>query len=208
MIFIEDGQVWESFVYVPKKPIAINPDGSWNTQKVCELVVKAKAGDEQAIMQLFEQYQYLWKKEITGFVEDMLGYEDAQQEAFYIFMISLKSFDNIDKGAFTGYYQMSLRNHLALLTGKERDEKKQWLFSLDARDDEGNLLHDIADVPCSEMLNYRNIKKLLTDLEYKVLVAHYVYGISYKVIAKHYGLTIKYLWNLSSSLKKKLKVLL
>ena len=38
-----------SFVYVPKKPIALNPDGSLNTEKVCELVVKAKAGDNKAL---------------------------------------------------------------------------------------------------------------------------------------------------------------
>ena len=208
MLFTEDGQVWESFVYVPKKPIALNPDGSWNTEKVCELVVKAKAGDEQAIMQLFEQYQNLWKKEITSFVEDMLGYEDAQQEAFYILMRSLKFYDNPSPRAFTNYFVTTLHIKLMEITGRAKDERKQWLFSLDEVDDEGNLIHNLPDIQDEVIPDYSNIRRVLTDFEYKVVIAHYVWEVSFKDIAEHFKLTHQYIRLVNMSIKKKLKVLL
>lgn len=210
MKFEENGKEWESFIYVPKQPVAVNPDGSWNTQKVCELIVKAKAGDETATMQLFEQYQYLWKKSITSFVEDMLSYEDAQQEAFYIFMVALQSFQSEDLLAFTGYYKTALHNHLTNLTGKMYDEQKEWLYSLDEVDEEGNPLHDLEDNSQSQVDTemFPRVRPLLSAIEYKVVLAHYHMGLTLKEIAKLLNNNYDYIREVNAKAIKKLKVLL
>lgn len=209
MKFAENNKEWESFVYLPKKPVAILKDGSWDKEKVQDLILRAKSGEETAQMQLFEQYQYRWKKAITGFVEDMLSYEDAQQEAFYIFMVALQSFDSDDLLAFTGYYQKALVNHLMKLTGKARDEQKEWLYSLDEVDEEGNLLHDVADNTQGDFEQelFPRVKELLTPVEYKIVVAHYHMGIDLKTIAKHYGLTYQYVRLVNAHAKEKLQTL-
>ena len=209
MLFIEDGQVWESFVYVPKKPIAINPDGSWNTQKVCELVVKAKAGDEQAIMQLFEQYQYLWKATINGFTKAMIEYEDAQQDVFVTFMEALNSFHEDNPDAFSGYLKSALDYSLTKKTVEEYVYKKHILFSLDERDENGNLMHDLPDTSVQEYIpDFKNIRKMLNKREYGIVIAHYYFGIPLQRIARHYKISYKHIRVRISEIRKKLKVLL
>ena len=210
MLFTENGQVWESFVYVPKKPIARNEqDGTYDARVVNELVVKAKAGDNEAQMLLFEQFQYLWKKEITSFVDDMLTYEDAQQEAFYALMISLRGFSDPDVGHFTNYFISSLHNHLIGLTGKVKADRDMLAYSLDERDEEGNLIHDLPDTSIQECIpDFKNIRKVLTEKEYRIVIAHYYLGYSLPKIAKHYGFTYDYMRKVTKLIRRKLKVLL
>lgn len=208
MLFTENGETWESFIYVPKKPIGINPDGTWNYEIVAKLIQEAKQDKEQAIMQLFEQYQYMWKKEITDFVEDMLTYEDAQQEAFYVFLLCLKAFDNTDIKCFVIYYQTALHNYLTELTGKEKDYLKELLFSLDERDEEGNLKHDLKDKEKEELDLFPSIKNLLDQREYQIIIAHYWLNIPLTSITKHLELSYQYIKELNLKAKEKLKVLI
>ena len=206
MLFIEDNQVWESFVYVPKKPIAINPDGSWNTQKVCELVVKAKAGDEQAIMQLFEQYQYLWKATVKAMIKDGIEYEDAQQDVFVTLMEALQNFNNSPE-VFSGYYEAALGITLIKKTVQESKHRKN-VCSLDERDENGNLKHEVSITEIEGMTDLGNVRRLLTDIEFKVVVAHYLWDVDFKTIAEHFDLTPQYMRLLNMWAKEKLKVLL
>lgn len=208
MLFTENGETWESFVYIPKKPIGINPDGTWNYEIVAKLIQEAKQGKEQAIMQLFEQYQYMWKKEITDFVEDMLTYEDAQQEAFYVYLICLKAFDNTDIKCFFNYYQTALHNYLTELTGKEKDYQKELLFSLDERDEEGNLKHDLKDKEKEELDLFPRIKNMLEQREYQIIIAHYWWNIPLTSIAKYLKLSYQYVKELNIKAKEELKALL
>ena len=209
MLFQENNQVWESFVYVPQKPIAINPDGSWNMDVVSDLILKAKAGDNEAQMLLFEQYQYLWKKKITKFVDDMLSYEDAQQEAFYIFLYSLKSFKSDSVTAFTGYYEKALHNHLTRLTGKVKDEQRLWLFSLDESNEDGSRKHDIEEQEYmdNEVRIYPRVRRILDFMEFRIIIAHYVFDLKLSEIARVVGYSLPSVKRICARAKEKLKTL-
>ncbi len=208
MLFTENGETWESFVYVPKKPIGINPDGTWNYEIVAKLIAAAQKGDNNAQIKLFEQYQYMWKKEITGFVEDMLTYEDAQQEAFYILMKCLITYQNRERAYFLNYYMTALHTHLMEISGNEKALKERCFFSLDEEDENGNQLHSLQDYGSKDITDFSNIKALLTDMEYKIIIAHYYYDIGLKDIAKHYNLSYQYIRLLNSHAIKKLEILI
>ena len=209
MLFIEDGQVWESFVYVPKKPIARNKqDGTYDASVVNELVIRAKAGDNEAQMLLFEQFQYKWKKEITSFVDEMLTYEDAQQEAFYALMISLRGFSDPDVGHFTNYFMSSLHNHLIGLTGKVKADREMLAYSLDERDEEGNLIHDLPERETEIIPEFPRVKALLTDLEYRFIITRYYFDFSMLQVSRYLGYSYDYVREVNSRAVNKLKVLL
>ena len=208
MLFVDNNQVWESFIYVPKKPVAINSDGSWNMAVVSDLILKAKAGDNEAQMLLFEQYQYLWKKKITKFVDDMLSYEDAQQEAFYIFLYSLKSFKSDTVTAFTGYYEKALHNHLTRLTGKVKDEQRLWLFSLDESNEDGSRKHDIEEQEYmdNEVWIYPRVRRVLDFMEFRIIIAHYVFDLKLSEIARVVGYSLPSVKRICARAKERLKI--
>ena len=211
MIFIEDGQVWESFVYVPKKPIAhCSEDGTFDTSVVNELVVKAKAGDNEAQMLLFEQYQYLWKSMFGTFVEDMSTKDDAIQDAFVVMMDTLAELEESNAATFTVYYAKKLKSCVCK-AGIEKDRRSMITFSIDEQDEYGNLIHDLPDKlqrDFEDLDGLDNVKKLLTEFEFEVCILFYVWDIPLREIAKHYGYTYKYVRNISYGIRNKLKVLL
>ena len=176
---------------------------------VNDLVIRAKAGDNEAQMLLFEQFQYKWKKIISKFVDDMLTHEDAQQEAFYIMMRSLKLCQQSDAQGFTNYYQTALRTYLTELAGKEKDRRKKTVFSFDERDEEGNLIYDLPDTSVQEFIpDFKNIERILNKREYGIVIAHYYFGIPLQRIARHYKISYKHIRVRISEIRKKLKVLL
>ena len=179
-----------------------------NMAVVSDLILKAKAGDNEAQMLLFEQYQYLWKKKITKFVDDMLSYEDAQQEAFYIFLYSLKSFKSDTVTAFTGYYEKALHNHLTRLTGKVKDEQRLWQFSLDESNEDGSRKHDIEEQEYmdNEVRIYPRVRRVLDFMEFRIIIAHYVFDLKLSEIARVVGYSLPSVKRICARAKERLKI--
>ena len=209
MLFQENNQVWESFVYVPKKPIGRNQDGSYDRKVVAELVVKAKAGDEQATMQLFEQYQYLWRGALKGFATETLEYEDIVQDLFVVFMEALRSFHNDNSEVFTSYYESALKRVLKRKTIEEYIRNKEALFSLDELYDDGALKHDIPDKEYmdNEVMIYPRVRRILNFMEFRIIIAHYVLELKLSDIAKVVGYSLPSVKRLSAKAKEKLRTL-
>lgn len=210
MKFEENGKEWESFVYLPKKPIALDANNKWDVAMVNELVIRAKAGDNEAQMLLFEQYQYLWKSMFGKFVEDMSTKDDAIQDAFVVMMDTLAELKESNAATFTVYYAKKLKSCVRK-AGLEKDRRNSIAFSFDERDENGNLIHDLPDKlqrDFEDLDGLDNVKKLLTEFEFEVCILFYVWGISLKKIAKHYSFSYDYLKEVSGNIKRKLKVLL
>lgn len=89
-----------------------------------------------------------------------------------------------------------------------RDEAKNWLYSLDERDLEGNLVHDLPDKEVEIIPEFPRVKALLTDMEYKVIVYHYFLDFSLSQIANALKFSLIYIKKTNVNAKEKLKVLL
>lgn len=213
--FSENGNEWESFVWKPRKPSCLAADGSCDYAKLNVLIEKAKAGDEKATMLVFEQYQGLWKKIIAEFKgkfeEYAYDYEDLQQEAFLALLVALGKHAEKDLAVFAEFYGNILRNNLieTIRKGNKLINAKCFLCSIDARDEEGNLIYDIpVDCENDYFSNYYpQVRALLTEREFQVVITHYVDGIPLGTIAKEMGISYRTIKNIVRTTKEKLKVL-
>ena len=214
--FIEKGNEWESFVWKPRKPSCLAADGSCDYAKYHVLLTGAKQGDSDAQMKIFEQHQGVWKKIIREykdkFEKSFVDEEDLQQEAFYALMIALKQYDDTKyTKSFSDYYANVLVHHLIDII---KVQSKQvtlncFMCSLDVRDEEGNLIYDIPDDCENDYFSnyYPQVRALLTEREFQVVITHYVDGIPLGTIAKELDLSYSYVRILNMSIKEKLKVL-
>jgi len=201
-----------SFVYTPKKPSCLRADGTCDYDKLNVLIEQAKAGDENATMLVFEQYQGLWKKIITEFQskfeEYVYDYDDLQQEAFLALLVALTKFDVSNEKGFGEYYANSFKANLLM---KIRSVKKQvdgnvYLLSTNITDEDGYPIYDVSvntDTDLS-MEYYPQVKQLLTEREFDVAILRYVEDMSIKTISKELGVTSRYVDKIIKSIKSKL----
>jgi len=211
-----DKEVNFSFVYTPKKPSCLRADGTCDYDKLNVLIEQAKAGDENATMLVFEQYQGLWKKIITEFQskfeEYFYDYDDLQQEAFLALLIALRKQADKNLVVFGEFYGNIFRNNLIELMRKEKKLVNAQCFtcSLDVRDEDGNLLYDIPDNTENDYFSdyYPKIKTLLTEREFKIAILHYVDGIPLTAISDQLGVSYRTIKYEIRAIKDKLKILI
>lgn len=206
-----------SFVYTPKKPSCLRADGTCDYDKYQALLTAAKQGDNDAQVKIFEQHQGIWKNIIKEYKDKFettfVDYEDLQQEAFYALMIALKQYDNTKyTKSFSEYYANVFIHHLIdiIKVQSKQVTLKCFTCSLDVRDEDGNLLYDIPDNTENDYFSdyYPQIKALLTEREFKIVILHYVDGVSLTAISDQLGVSYRTIKYEIRAIKDKLKTLI
>ncbi len=177
-----------------------------------QLIYFIQNGNELAFNELINRYTHIIKSKISGCFVLGMDNEDLFQEGLLGLLNAAKTYNPNKEASFSTYAGLCIKRRLYTLCKSVKRQKRIPIGNLVQLDENSemcynNSLNDPEDVFIKkeeEAIRNCYIKKLLSDLEYKVLYM-YINGDSYYDISKKINITHKAVDNAIQRIKKKLK---
>ncbi|MFP4286498.1 MAG: sigma-70 family RNA polymerase sigma factor [Candidatus Izemoplasmataceae bacterium] len=167
-----------------------------------EIISLIKEGDETAFSLMVEKYTRFIAKKIHKY---NLAYEfdDLHQEGLIILYKSVITFDEAFNKTFTKYFELNYERYLIsfIRTLSSRTNTKVHHYN---EIKENN--HCIHENSAYYYLHLDEIKKVLTDLEYRVYILREIKNYDIEFIAKRLKISVKSVYNSFHRAKLKIKL--